>query len=377
MKHLPPATIIDSDEKLAAVIDNLLRQPAVAVDTEANSLHAYYERVCLIQLSTPEVDLIVDPLADVDVTPLGQLFASESVQKVLHAAEQDVAGMKRDMGFEFVNLFDTMWAARILGWPRVGLADVLREQFGVQLNKRYQRYDWGTRPLPPETLDYARMDTRYLLPLRDLQIERLRQKGRLEEATEVFAQMADTLPIAPSFGPEAFWRVKGSSELEGRERAVLWELYNWRDQVASQRDRPPFKIVGDLTLVHLAHTQPHSLKELRQTPGLAAYLVERHGQALLQAIARGEQGPIPEPPNRHTQPKESVMKRYRALRAWRRQVAAELGVDNDVVFSNTVVWELAVQNPTTPEALGTIAGLGPWKQRIYGPEVLDVLRSCQ
>ena len=151
-----------------------------------------------------------------DLAGLADLFANPDVQKVFHAAEQDVAGIKRDLGCRVVNLFDTMWAARILGWPRVGLGSILEETFGVHTNKRYQRYNWGKRPLDPKALVYARRDTHYLLPLRDLQMEALARAGREQEAAEVFARLAETKPATNPHGPESFWRVKGVHDLTGR-----------------------------------------------------------------------------------------------------------------------------------------------------------------
>ncbi len=290
-----PIPLIATPKALAALLDTLRGQPAVAVDTESNSLYAYRERICLIQLSIPAADFIVDPLADLELGPLGALFADPAVQKVFHAAEQDVGGLRRDFGWSVVNLFDTMHAARILGWPRLGLASVLQDVFGVHTDKRYQRYDWGRRPLSPEALNYACLDTHYLLPLRDRQTEALRRTGRDRQAAQVFAQLAQTMPGTPAFGPAAFWRIKGVYDLEGQERAVLWELYIWRDQVACERDRPPFKVVGDAALLALARARPHTLDGLARIRGLPQHIIRRHGRAILNAIARGESGPPPEP----------------------------------------------------------------------------------
>ncbi|HIQ02195.1 MAG TPA: ribonuclease D, partial [Anaerolineales bacterium] len=293
MTHPASPALIASQAGLSALLDSLFAAPAVAVDTESNSLYAYYERICLIQLSTRDADYIVDPLAELDLSPLGELFADPTIQKVFHAAEQDVAGLKRDFGFRFADLFDTMWAARILGWPHVGLADVLQETFGVRTNKRYQRYNWGKRPLEPAALAYARLDTHYLLPLRDLQAEALERMGRAEEAYEVFARLTKTPPATVPFGPEAFWRVKGGRDLTERERAVLWELYRWRDRVARERNCPPFRVIGDRTLVAIAQVQPRTVEALSEIRGLTRRLVHRYGRALLAAVARGEAGPVP------------------------------------------------------------------------------------
>ena len=149
----------------------------LAVDTESNSLFAYREQVCLIQFSTPEADYLVDPLTLSDLSPLGPIFADTRIQKVFHAAEYDLLCLKRDFGFNFNNLFDTMLAARILGRKEVGLGSILEEEFDLQVDKRHQRANWGQRPLPGYLLDYARQDTHFLIPVRDMLEGQLKEKA--------------------------------------------------------------------------------------------------------------------------------------------------------------------------------------------------------
>jgi ribonuclease D len=371
--ELDPPTVVQTDAELRRVLDILLDCPAIGVDTESNSLHAYYERICLIQFSTRDADYIVDPLAHIDLAPLEELFASPDIEKVFHAAEQDVAGMSRDFGFEFAGLFDTMWGARILGWPRVGLADLLEEHFDVHTNKRYQRYNWGKRPIEPEALNYARLDTHYLLPLRDVEREEMERMGRLEEATEVFSQVAETPPATQPFGPDAFWRLKGVHKLNKRERAIVWKLYMWRDHEASRRNRPPFKVVGNRTLLRLARARPRKLGQLYPIRGMSKYVVRRYGRAILKAVERGQGGPVPKPPPHPPRPKRAVSQRNRKLRDWRRGVAERRGVDTDVVLPNAVVWAIAERNPTKLADLEEIEELGPWKRETYGREILRAL----
>lgn len=365
-------SLVATESDLAALVDTLRGEPAVAVDTESNSLYAYHERVCLIQLSIPRADYIVDPLAGLDLSGLGTIFADGAIQKVFHAAEQDLAGLGRDFGFRFANLFDTMWAARILGWRRVGLADLLWEAFGVRTDKRYQRYNWGRRPLEPQALAYARMDVHYLLGLRSLQVEALERADRVEEALEVFGQLA-RIPAADSpFGPEPFWRMKGIRDLGDQELAVLWELYLWRDRVARERDQPLFKVMGNRTLIELARVRPQTLGELAAVRGVAGQTVRCHGREILAAVARGRQSQAPQPLPRHP-PEEQVLERFEALRAWRRRVATGRRVDPDVIVPNAVLWTLAERNPATMRDLERIPGLGPWRCNTWGPDILGVL----
>ncbi len=347
----------------------------VAVDTESNSLHAYRERVCLMQLSIPSADFLIDPLASIDLGALGPMFADPSIEKVLHACEYDVIGLRRDFGFRFNNLFDTMWAARILGWPRVGLADILRERFGVRLDKRWQRHNWGERPLSPDALSYARLDTHYLLALRDVQIGELQQRGRQEEAREVFADLtqAEAAPRDEADRGGGFWRVKGAIDLEPAARAVLRELYLYRESEARRLDRPPFKVIGDRTLIAVAEARPSRLEHLRRSPGMTDAQINRHGRNLLRAVTRGRRADPPRPPPRKSID-PAVLDRYERLREWRKRVALQRGVEADVIVGNAALMALARRHPRDLGDLGGIDGLGPWRRRTYGQAILEALR---
>lgn len=174
---------------LRALAEKLAAEPLIAVDTESNSLHAYQERVCLIQFSIPSGDFLVDPLSLDTLAPLAPLFADPKYEKIFHAAEYDLICLKRDFDFTFTNLFDTMFAARILGRNKVGLGSILEEEFHVVLNKKYQRADWGQRPLPSYLLAYAQLDTHYLIPLRTRLREQLRQRNLWPLAEEDFNRL--------------------------------------------------------------------------------------------------------------------------------------------------------------------------------------------
>ena len=346
----------------------------VAVDTESNSLHAYRERVCLMQISIPGADFLIDPLAPIDVSALAPLFADPSIEKVLHACEYDVICLRRDFGFRFSSLFDTMWAARILGWPRVGLADILRERFGVMLDKRWQRHNWGERPLPADALSYARLDTHYLLPLRDVQIGELQQRDRLEEAREVFADLtqAEAAPRGEVDRRDGFWRVKGAIDLDRAAQAVLRELYLYRESEARRLDRPPFKVIGDRTLIAVAEARPTRLDHLRRLPGMTAAQINRYGRHLLRAVTRGQRSSPPRPlPRKSIDP--AVLSRFERLREWRKRVAVQRGVEADVIIGNAALLALAQRHPRDLDALEGIPGLGAWRRKTYGPAIIEIL----
>ncbi|MFN8484614.1 MAG: ribonuclease D [Anaerolineae bacterium] len=368
-----PAKYISAPTDLSTALAEWTAVPALAVDTEANSLHSYTEHTSLVQVSTRHGDYIIDPIAVPDLSPLAPLFANPSIEKVFHAAENDILGLKRDFGFEVHGIFDTMLASRILGMPRVGLADLLQEAFGVTLDKRMQRYDWGTRPLDPAALAYAAEDTHYLLPLRDRLTEALVAADRWEEARQEFERLGRVSPTLRTFDADGFWRVKGVYEVAPRERAIVRELYRFRDEQARAADRPPFKVLSDSILIRLAQAQPHSLDELRRAEILTPYLLRRYGQGVLAAVRAGQSAPIPQRQRDHDRPDEETQGRFEALRVWRKATGAERGVDPDVILSNAALWALARRAPATLAALQALDVMTDYKSRVYGEQIIAVL----
>jgi ribonuclease D len=378
-RQLPPLTLITGPRALQRMLERIRHEPSVAFDTESNSLHAYHERVCLIQISVPGADYIIDPLAEQfarmmapQLAPLGALFADRRVQKIFHAAEYDLIGLKRDFGFEVHNIFDTMQAARILGLQQVGLGTLLEQYFGVTLDKRLQRADWGKRPLSPDLLSYARLDTQYLIDLRDLLRAQLIAAGRLQEAEEHFerATLVET-PDRP-FDPDGFWRLHKANELTGRQLAIVRELFLYREQQAERLDRPPFKVMGDQSLIALAQQAPRDSDGLHAA-GLSPRQIQRFGHGVLTAIEHGRQAPLPTPPAARVRPDDAVLARYDALRNWRKARAKQRGVDSDVILSRDALWALAHKPPRALADLESVESVGAWQRQQYGAEIVELL----
>ena len=232
---LPPPVWVATQTELRALVKELSQHSSVAVDTESNSLHAYHEQVCLIQFSTADTDYLVDPLALDDISSLEKIFSSSKIEKIFHAAEYDLICLKRDFDFSVTNIFDTRWAVRVLGYAKDGLDGLLGEKFNVKVNKKYQKADWGRRPLPPEQINYARLDTHYLLPLKDMLQAELEEKGLLQLACEDFERACDV--EIPTAKPVLWARMSNNHNFTPRELTILKEVYECREQIAEQLDR--------------------------------------------------------------------------------------------------------------------------------------------
>ena len=354
------------------MLSDLKRFTRIAVDTESNGLYVYQEQVCLLQFSTGESDYLVDPLAIADLSVLECFFEDPGIEKIFHAAEYDILCLKRDFGFHFANLFDTMLAARILGRKDLGLGHLLATEFGLDLDKRHQRANWGRRPLPPSMLSYARLDTHYLIELRDRLYEALAQADLLLLAKEDFQRMCQT-PSAPLAAQvDSCWSIANPKEVDPRQAAVLQELCEYRDRQARYSNQPTFRILPNRALIDIALKNPSTLEELDEVPGLPGKTVDRYGSGLLAAVERGQTAPPQHAPHNH-RPPEALLRRLEKLRDWRKETARRQEVESDVVLPKDILTALAETNPRTLDGIQDVMSSLPWRFAHYGEEILGIL----
>lgn len=364
---LPPPLWVDTSDKFHQMLGDLTAQPRLAVDTESNSLHAYREQVCLIQFTTPTRDYVLDPLALSDLSALRPIFNDPNTEKIFHAAEYDLICLRRDFGFQFSNLFDTMHAARVLGYPYVGLDNLLAEKFQFEIDKRHQKADWAVRPLSPAQLDYARLDTHFLFDLRDVLESELREKDRLPIALEDFAR-ACNVDIPKERGNGASWRrFSTRKDVSSRELTILSELCISRDRIAERMNRPVFKVISDGLLLEIARNLPEKDVDLAGL-GLSPKQIRLWGSEILEALKRGVVAPIVEreSPKR---PSDKTLKRLEKLKNWRKNVAQELGVESDIVLPKVYLNTLAEHPPKSLQELESIMHDSPTRFRKYGEQL--------
>ena len=372
--QIAPPVWVDTPRELEKTVQALTRAPYLSVDTESNSLYVYQEQVCLIQISTGDTDYLIDPLALHDLSPLADFFADPAQEKIFHASEYDIICLKRDFNFQFANLFDTMIAARILGEEAIGLAALLQTKLGILMDKKYQRANWGIRPLSELMLDYARLDSHYLYQLRNILEPQLKEAGLWELALEDFhlACMVEAHPVPAN--QQNCWKVAGGQEIDPREAAILQELCSFREKQARKQNVPPFKVLSNEVLYKLSKTRPTTLAQLPEIRGLTHRLIDRYGASLLEAIQRGEAAEPVIRKNRN-RPDEHFLKRLDILHEWRKLKGKELKVESDVILPREYIETIAAENPESTYKLNTIMGAIPWRFQHFGTEIIRVLNQ--
>ena len=360
---------VNQPAQLRLAARELAAQDVLAVDTESNSLYAYREQVCLIQFSSRDKDYLIDALVLPDLSPLEEIFKTNRILKVFHAAEYDLICLFRDYGFRFNYLFDTMIAARILGYDKIGLGSLLERFFNIQMNKKYQRANWGKRPLKTDMLDYARLDSHYLIPLQEHLREELVNAGLWDLALEDFRRLTQGIEDTTETHASDFWKLHGARDLSPEKAAILKSLYEFRETNAQAQNRPPFKVISNQALVEMADACPKNCKDLLQLSTLHERQVKRYGRGLLSAIQNGKHAPPAHPPN-NTRPHNPVLERIDALRDWRKHTGQDLGVPSDVVLPRDVLYRIAWANPDSMEALNAQMWDVPYRFNRFGEQIL-------
>lgn len=353
----------------------------MALDTEGDSLHHYPERLSLVQLAVPAGEVwLVDPLVLDDLSALAPVFAGPGITTVLHAGDNDLVQLKRRHGLRFASLFDTHVAARFLGEPALGLDVLLERYLGVQLPPSRQRDDWSARPLSEAQLHYAAADVFHLVELKGRLTEELRRAGRLAWVEEECAALAAQPVAERAQDPNAFAALKGARDLPPRGLGILRELHELRERLARAAARPPFKILQEETLVRLAQAVPADRDALGRVQGCTARVIARWGDAILEAVARGQALPDEELPRLERRPRprvpEVVQRRIEALRRWRAEAAPRFGLEPGLLLPNRLIGVIAEAGPGDPGALASVDGVRRWRAHTFGAEMLAALASA-
>ena len=372
--------IIDTSDALDNLVEAIGNEKAIGVDLEADSMYHFQEKVCLIQIASRRINVVIDPLMLEDLAPLRPLFKNPEIQKIFHGADYDVRSLYRDFRITINNLFDTELASRFLGYAETSLEAVLKNKFDISLDKKYQRKDWSKRPLPQEMIAYAAKDARYLLPLAENLSAELENKGRLGWVKEECEILSRVRPNTDNLQP-LFIHFKGAGRLDPRSLAVLESLLQYRRRIAQKRDMPLFRIFSSRTLLELAEKKPQNLKKLQETGILGPRQISMYGRNLIQAINGAMQISSKNLPlyPRKKSPKVPlvVADRVKALKQWRDARAARLQVDPALVCTKSLISAIALQKPHKVSDLSAIQELKNWQRKEFGREIVQLMNQLR
>lgn len=375
---------IDTPEEWERAAEELSQQPFLALDTESNNQYAYCPQVCLIQLGTPQGNVVIlDPLAVGDLSRLGEILENPAILKVIHAAVNDLEWLHRDYAFCCEALFDTQVAARLLGVAKTNLGALLHSILGVEIpkSKRLQTSNWGARPLSAAALEYAANDVRYLPRLALALQQQLRQSGRMDWALEECRKAQQVRYQPPDAPSERFLRVKGAQHLNPRELAVLRELFLLREEEAAARNRPPFKVIGNDALLRLARLRPAG-----GAAGLPAAVSEAFplpvdapawfAAQIAEAIASGWQAPEIHPAagGESGPPSRTPDCAYRLSRLKQEleRRGAELGLEPSLLWPTASLERMAANPSTCIEELTAAAEVRQWQRREFAQGLAEI-----
>ena len=373
--------LIATDAQLTELLKKIDVADRVAIDTEADSLHCYREKLCLLQISVPAAagvveagrdletasgnrdqrswlqhDAIVDPLADLDLEPLRQVLETREI--VLHGADYDLRMLRRGLNFIAHQIFDTMIAARLIGIREFSLAALVKRHFGLELPKGSQKANWGKRPLPARMAEYAINDVRYLLPLAEkleAELDRYQRRDWLRQSCQRVVEQAAVTRVRKQ---DEFWRIRGSGLLRGRAAAVLRALWQWREREAEMADRPPFHILQNEKLLNAAvGFASGSVPDYK-------HFSSRRRQAFREAARTALAAPEsdwPVLPRRFgTRPTAETVRRTEELRRQRDKSAEELGLEPSFIAPRGTLEAIATDHTRAASLLV------PWQRELLG-----------
>ena len=347
--------MIDREDQLEPLVHAVNNADWLALDTEADSLHAYPEKLCLIQVSLPGQDRLLDPLAGINLDALFEAFNKHTL--LMHGADYDIRLFK--MGHDFVpnRIFDTMLAARLTGRTQFGLSHLVKDILGIELEKTSQKANWAMRPLTSKMEEYAINDTVHLRPLVDALSSELKTKGREEWHAQECAKLVRDNSEPKAADPDQVWRIKGSAKLSPRALAVLRAVWQWREEEAQRRNRPPFFILSPDAMVKTASAAADQGAFMHFLPKRMPEHRKRQLQQIIKGATKLSDSECPQrhkaPPRKHISPTQK--KRLNEIQTVRNRTAEDLDIDPTLIASRATMVRLAC------EAEGIYDDVLPWQ----------------
>lgn len=368
---------VETQDKLKAAVRHVAAASRLAVDTEADSLHRYFEKLCLVQVSTPDDDYVFDPLAGLDLSELMRVLEERSL--IFHGADFDLRLLHRAYQFNPHKIFDTLLAAQLLGLEGQGLQALAGRFCAVHLPKANQKADWSRRPLTKSMLDYAAGDTHYLHALAGIMERDLVALGRMSWLEESCADLIGATKIQREIDPATRWRIKGWHLLKGRELVLLQAVWDWREELARRVDRPSFKVVNNEALISMAKWKTaHPRESVGKMPHLPSHMDDAKIREIDRRFERAFLPPLepiekPRPKKEGRRLTEPEKKRLDALKEVRKKISADVKCDPGVLAPNAALEAIVLAAPKDAETLTALNRLKRWQVQLVAPAFLEVL----
>ncbi|MBF0302459.1 MAG: ribonuclease D [Desulfamplus sp.] len=371
-------TLISSNKDLKNQCRYLEIQKQIAMDIEADSMHHFKERVCLIQMADPERHYLIDPLTISDFSPLKPICENSAITKIFHGADFDIRSLDRDFDIKISNLFDTEIACRFLGIQKRSLAALLKKHFNLNLDKRFQKTDWSQRPLSKQMIDYSINDVAYLIELASILKKKLIDAGRLEWAMEEF-QLQTEVRYDKNDEMPLFMKFKGAGKMGRESLAILESLLQMRVRIAKEKNLPLFKIISAESITAMTLRKPQSMNELKQSNALSPKQITMYGdrciKAVVQGIAMSKEKMPSYPKKRVPEFQSTAPEKINALKNLRESMSLKTGIEPGFLMNNATIAAVAVALPSSEEEFLHINGTRQWQVELLGKEVIQIVNE--
>ncbi|NRA40199.1 MAG: HRDC domain-containing protein [Planctomycetes bacterium] len=343
----------------------------IAIDTESNSMFAFRERICLIQINVAGSIYIIDPLelsgnAD-DLEALRPALEDATIPCFLHGAEYDVCCFKREYKIALAGVWDSQQAASYLAYKQTGYGAMVNEICEVELAKSHSQYNWGTRPLDEDALQYAIDDVVYLPQVAIALQEKILEAELEEEILIANSAVMDATARYAIDNPQAVYRVKGFHRLAPAKHPVCFALYQWRQKLAEEKDLPPGRILANEPLIALSQKSPTNFGSLKRIR-LKSWILKEHGEELMGIIKSALRDPpqLPERENQSRKIDSSEKTREQRLKDWRRTESERREVPFQVVLPARAISHL---KQFGSDKLDEVPQLGKKRIELYGETI--------
>lgn len=354
------------------------KEKAVGIDLEADSMYSFREKICLIQLAAGSRVFLIDPFQLKNIDPLLAVLQNKDIVKVLHGSDFDIRSLDRDYNARICSLFDTEIASRFLGTGERGLAALIKQEFNIHIEKKYQRADWSKRPFEKAMIDYSVKDAAYLIRLYEVISEKLKDKNRLSWAKEEF-EIQEKVRYSADAEHPLFLKFKGAGRMDNRTLAVLENLLKMRIKHAQKLDRPLFKIIANPSILLIAEKKPVTPAQLEKTGALSSRQISMYQGSVLDAVRQAvdlKESELPSYP-RHKKPVKDPARetRVKALKKLREKLSRKLGIEPGFLMNNAVIFSIAENQPGGIEQLLKIDQIRQWQVDNMGRDILSCLRN--